>query len=571
MKVALKKPALYWARYFIYLFATVIFFDYIFYLHYRQKVVPGNLESRQLTELEKKAGGILPYLGSGKKSGFDNFREGKDNGVIRIGCFGDSLTYGDEVDRAHDYPSLLQDIFRDNGFNNVEVINFGIPGGGFHQAFILWQYLGLKYGLDLIVLGPECFQHDRDNTFFPFWETYLKGDIHFFHSRYILKDNDVELIDTRGSTYREIILNYWRFTPCKRYLRYDLEAPAFIRAPLACLAPGRKIGNPFYYKADPAKEMRSIYKILLRKMADNTPQIIFANYDDKLVSLAEETDKDNILSRLLYRPIHFPYTAFGCHNSSCGNQALAQQIFDYLANGSESSLTLIKTKDIEGTRVDKSQTINKLELSELHEVAIEMGDVKMGRFIDALSGRPYSDLKNTGFVSLLAVKNSGVSVLDAQFIPLNFELKDNMPLKIRFRGNGKTEERILGNVKLLTHGLNIGVVTLDCVNYNIGAQVELAENHSMIQDLRLSGGKLVAVLLGNTPILYSQKGDSMKFIPVSGNLLLIRADGNVALDLEDIADEGTVFLSFYTEQGGPIRISFANWFKMSEKTGIDKI
>ncbi|MDD4909403.1 MAG: hypothetical protein PHR44_01795 [Candidatus Omnitrophica bacterium] len=566
-----KKPVLYWIRYFIYLLATVFFFDYIFYLHYRQKVIPDNLESRQLTELEKKAGRIVPYLGSGKKSGFDNFREEKDSGVIRIGCFGDSLTYGDEVDKAHDYPSLLQDIFRDNGFKNVEVINFGIPGGGFHQAFILWQYLGIKYGLDLVVLGPECFQHDRDNTFFPFWETYLKGDTHFFHSRYILKDSDVELIDTRGSTYKEIVLDYWRFIPCKRYLRYDLEAPAFIRAPLACLAPGRKIRNPFYYKADPAGEMRIIYKILLRKMADKAPQVIFANYNDKLVSLAEEIDKDNILSRLLYRPIHFPYTAFGCHNSSWGNFILAQQIFGYATNRPESALNLIQTRDIKVSRPGRSQADEKLALSRLQEVAFEMNNAKIGRFIDAVSGGPYFDLRNKGFLSLLAVKRSGVSILDAQFIPLNFELKDNMPLKIRFQGNGKTEERDLGNVKLLTHGLNIGVVTLDCVNYNIGAEVELAENHSMIQDLRLSGKRPVAVLLGNTPILYPQKGDSMKLIPVFGNLLLIRADGNVALDSGDIADEGTVFLSFYAEQGGPIRIPFANWFKMSEKTGIDKI
>jgi hypothetical protein len=38
----------------------------------------------------------LSYVVDGKKSSFNNFKLKKDDGVIRIGAFRDSFTYGDE-------------------------------------------------------------------------------------------------------------------------------------------------------------------------------------------------------------------------------------------------------------------------------------------------------------------------------------------------------------------------------------------------------------------------------------------------------------------------------------------
>src|ERR1700690_2818068 len=46
-------------------------------------------------------------------------------GVFRIGAIGDSFTWGEEVVAGYDYPSLLQRLFRDEGFANVEVLNLG--------------------------------------------------------------------------------------------------------------------------------------------------------------------------------------------------------------------------------------------------------------------------------------------------------------------------------------------------------------------------------------------------------------------------------------------------------------
>src|SRR5262245_29733007 len=49
-------------------------------------------------------------------------------GTIRIGAFGDSYTFGDEVDAPQALPAQLQDLLIKDGFTNVEVINFGNSG-----------------------------------------------------------------------------------------------------------------------------------------------------------------------------------------------------------------------------------------------------------------------------------------------------------------------------------------------------------------------------------------------------------------------------------------------------------
>src|SRR6185503_13668523 len=116
-----------------------------------------------------------------RRSSFPSFALDKPAGNVRVCAFGDSFTYGDEVADGHDFPALLQDVFDEQGRKNVEVLNFGNSWYGFHQAYVLWDRVGRRFGCDFVLLGPDCFQSERDTTFnhsnlaFPY----------YMHSRYV--------------------------------------------------------------------------------------------------------------------------------------------------------------------------------------------------------------------------------------------------------------------------------------------------------------------------------------------------------------------------------------------------
>ncbi len=112
-----------------------------------------------------------------RSSRFYNYPQEKPADVVRIGAFGDSLTWGSEVGDAADFPSLLQEEFHKAGLPHVEVLNFGNGSHGNSQAFRFWDKLAPKYGIDIVLLGPGCFCPPRDRSFLyqdsvPY---YLKG------------------------------------------------------------------------------------------------------------------------------------------------------------------------------------------------------------------------------------------------------------------------------------------------------------------------------------------------------------------------------------------------------------
>ena len=56
----------------------------------------------------------------------------KRPGVVRIGCLGDSFTYGSEVSSSEDYPNVLQRLFRERGYSQ-ERSHFGSGWYGFSR------------------------------------------------------------------------------------------------------------------------------------------------------------------------------------------------------------------------------------------------------------------------------------------------------------------------------------------------------------------------------------------------------------------------------------------------------
>ena len=204
-----------------------------------------------------------------RKNYFLQFSQNKKRGVIRIGTFGDSYTYGDDVDKGWSYPSQLQMIFDEYlPDKKIEVLNFGMGGHGLQQSFLIWKEYAKKYDVDYILLGPEGAQPDRDPSFTPPWNNkyYLKPP----RGRYILTENNsLNFINIHGDSFLERYKNYYTLNPSWLILKYDKY---FFDLWKRIYFPFLKIEfkNPFYYSdLHTEEEVAIINRILLKQMAKN--------------------------------------------------------------------------------------------------------------------------------------------------------------------------------------------------------------------------------------------------------------------------------------------------------------
>lgn len=70
-------------------------------------------------------------------------------GIYRILVFGDSFSAADSVNNAERYTDLLA-----SKINDVEIINFAVPGFGTDQQLLMFKEKGLKYDFDLVLVCP---------------------------------------------------------------------------------------------------------------------------------------------------------------------------------------------------------------------------------------------------------------------------------------------------------------------------------------------------------------------------------------------------------------------------------
>jgi hypothetical protein len=81
----------------------------------------------------------------------DEYSDLPEDGVTRIAIFGDSFTYGFEVEREQSYPYLLEKME-----SGTEVLNFGVPGYGTDQAYLTYRKLRATrpdFTIDLVLIG----------------------------------------------------------------------------------------------------------------------------------------------------------------------------------------------------------------------------------------------------------------------------------------------------------------------------------------------------------------------------------------------------------------------------------
>jgi hypothetical protein len=429
---------------------------------------------------------------------------------IRIGIFGCSYVQGIETGKAYDFPDLLQNNFKHGGYNNVEVINFGVGGYGIHQSYLLWDYLGKYYDLDCVIFNVFSWHTNRDSTF-TFNNYYYP-----IHSRFIIEHNTLTKIPLVGDTRLKASRIYYRIIPPWRYFRYDSRTPNFLKPFLPATV---ERFNPFYNvsKASIKDEILSTYKHIFRDISQKAKHLIiivnddFSDFSDMAASPNAYIFDSKLMVSYMQQNKSI-YQASGGHLSSIGNQIRADELY-HLLTGQNRVLKLIKLSL--SPLLDKAPNIHQkaVPLYEVQDIYFMIANHKISEFVsyrershDLWKSRTGKvDFKKENISSLLLVSKD---LSDLKFLKLDFLLRDNSPVYLSFSldnnhiqiplGVVKTDSRIIGKIeKTLAHEGNTASSDNPYWNLEIGAEDYLSPgqiiSHKPVKDVRLViGDRIVA-------------------------------------------------------------------------------
>ncbi|MDE0092179.1 MAG: hypothetical protein OXN83_02700, partial [Oligoflexia bacterium] len=203
---------------FYFILSFIVFFIFGFYIYYRYKYFGYSQDFDRAYKFYKE---IYPediILKTGARlvapeerfQHFLNFSPKKKKGVIRIGAFGDSYTFGTEIKKTASYPYYLQQFFNENfPKRSIEVLNFGVGGSGVTEQFFLWEKYAEIYHLDYILIGPASFYSERV-TGFTLPGPYIQNP----KNRFILTENhQIKEVHIKGKTLKERFKNYYKLIP----------------------------------------------------------------------------------------------------------------------------------------------------------------------------------------------------------------------------------------------------------------------------------------------------------------------------------------------------------------------
>jgi hypothetical protein len=565
-KLASSRRLRFFGGYLLFLLAFVLCVHYALYLRYLYK-----LEKRvkplgpvvATAGMEADTIWRLGYFLSGKQSSFVHFSPAKPPGTIRVGAFGDSFTYGQEVDEVSDFPDRLQELLAPI-LNDVQVINFGNSGHGFGQSYIMWNEVGRKFDLDYIVLGPATFFPDRDTRFNRFYQ----GEPDVLHSRFIIDGDKVRQIDPIGTTQAERFRNYVSFFTPWPYVRYDRNDPAFLAA---LLPEGRTLGNPFYYdRRSEESEAIEIYHRLIERMAQTGSRIVLGAYSwiDQGRQAAADLAGERLCAAQFVRLIRFPYLAALGHDSPTGNMLLARQYLALLL-GKPLEAPILLNEDL--TPDAAPPRVPTAELASYDEAYIALNGIDAGIFGEAIATPPGVDisgaesprtfLRDHGVRSLIAFKSAGSSMLDASFVSLTDDLDTTAPVRLVRRSTGGIEELQLGTLRRLGEGLNLA--SLDVPGFEAWWLRPIMISAGNLKKLFATpaDGATFRLLLGEKVLLEGSAGadGSVDLRPVEGQIYLLRATagGDAAADRGERAGLAELVLRRGAET---IRVPVARWW-----------
>ena len=468
----------------------------------------------------------------------------KPPGAVRIGIFGGSrATFGGSIEkRDYTYPGLLQEKFKAQGFDQVEVINFGTAGYGMSQEYMLWEFLGQKYDLDYVVFTIQDNIKIRDNVFSGTMD--LRNPL---HGRYIMDHSILRFIPIAGDSRQKAYKLYQRGIPPLRYLLYDKYMPFSLKIFLPKSLHSRT--NPFYYRHDRVKnqECFSIYTALLEKVARKAKHVIF---------VANESDSKEILKRIkspnvqiftayqgnLIKQFIYYDEKYHSHTGSLGNALIADEFFSYLT-GKDTwkgvSLQLkpcLQSFKAQGTRIGITG-----DFSDYDRLDIQAGNSTVAKMVyfnqekhsqKSLDKGLPNDNKIKSFLMLPIVDMESIS-----FLPLSFDLKEGQGVFLSFHTRWKERFFLIGTV----HASNKIVGELEFTKVKLSTNDDEKKEVALILDdkdilKQIQGVTEGYIVINNSKVLRVKMSDGR--LGIFGS----RPRESVKLILED-QEKKLVFLS----------------------------
>ena len=114
-------------------------------------------------------------------------------GLFRVSMFGDSFIAGFDADMPDSLAVQVEGMLKARGLD-AEVLNFGVGGFGFDQAYLYYNRDGARFDTSVIVQGLQMENVGRDVTLFRI-VAFPGTGIPFSKPRYILDDGKLELIN----------------------------------------------------------------------------------------------------------------------------------------------------------------------------------------------------------------------------------------------------------------------------------------------------------------------------------------------------------------------------------------
>lgn len=422
-----------------------------------------------------------------------NYPFKKKEGVVRVGVFGCSFVRGLETAKGFDFPSFLERDFKENGFENVEVLNFGVSGFGMHQAYMLWDFLGKHYELDYVVFCIFDFFSVRDNCFIERQDAFLN-----LHARYILDNKKLKLIDVKGQSIPDARRRYFSMTPPMRYVLYDYKMPFILRAILPESIKNRS--NPFYYKHEIFrqkdaidKEIAITHSLLFKEiLRDNKNVIVVVNSAYKYKKYMPRNV--HVYENNLIEDVNFTHLAPNGHWSALGNEIIGRCIFNILIGKGKFKTPVFSV----GKLLKCAGTSAKLKLDELYnykKVYLSVNKSQIARFF-LLRDRGKTlgfDFKSNRAKSILCVSDFE----PFSFLCLPFHLKNKEKLYLTFYVNSEKKKFVIGAIDLVNPFVGVmflnaaKIASLDRV-FRLGHGGELEHAFSLYIS---KGGKIKDVVI----------------------------------------------------------------------------
>jgi len=130
---------------------------------------------------------VLGWTPKGNSAGMrDDVEHEKEpaDGVLRIAAFGDSFTYGANVEIPETWAKQISEIDP-----TIEVLNWGSGGYGLDQAYLRYQRRGREYAPHIVFIGYMTENISRNvNVFRAFYTRWYRGVI-FTKPRFVVRDS----------------------------------------------------------------------------------------------------------------------------------------------------------------------------------------------------------------------------------------------------------------------------------------------------------------------------------------------------------------------------------------------